>query len=115
MHKVHNVRTKKQKYKIYADSQNFVFWFYQNIFHFDISPKSPFEKRGLCHCVPSGEYKGCGGLRKKKFYSGRIRKILYFGFTKIFFIFTYPLNPLLIKGDFVATLRVGCCKVFGTP
>ena len=23
MHKVHNVRTKQQKYKIYADSQNF--------------------------------------------------------------------------------------------
>ena len=84
MHKVHNVRTKKQKYKIYADSQNFVFWFHQNIFNFDISPKSPFGKRGLCRYAPGGEYKGCGGLRKKKFYSGRIRKILYFGSTKIF-------------------------------
>ena len=43
----------------------------------------------------------------------RIRKILYFGFTKIFFILTYPLNPLLVKGDFVATLRMGSIKVVG--
>ena len=82
MHKVHNVRTKQQKYKIYADSQNFVFWFYQNqnIFNFDISPKSPFDKRGLCRYA-------CTASER--------------------FIFTYPLNPLLKKGDFVASLRVG--------
>ena len=43
----------------------------------------------------------------------RIRKILYFGFTKIFFILTYPLNPLLAKGDFVAALRVGSIEVVG--
>ena len=79
MHKVHNVRTKQQKYKIYADSQNFVFWLYQNILNFDISPKSPFDKRGLCRYAPGGVYRGCGGLRKKKFYSGRIRKIFIQG------------------------------------
>ena len=86
MHKVHNVRTKKQKYKIYADSQNFVFWLYQNIFHFDISPKSPFDKRGL------GRY-ACIASEK--------------------FIFTYPLNPLFKKGDFVTAFRVGSIKVVG--
>ena len=86
MHKVHNVRTKKQKYKIYADSQNFVFWLHQNILNFDISPKSPFDKRGLCRYA-------CTASER--------------------FIFTYPLNPLLEKGDFVATLRVGSIEVVG--
>gem|GEM_PF-3944323 len=43
----------------------------------------------------------------------RIRKILYFGSTKIFFILTYPLNPLLKKGDFVTAFRVGSIKVVG--
>ena len=48
-------------------------------------PLNPLlKKRGLGRYAPGGEYRGCGEFRKKKFYSGRIRKILYFGSTKIF-------------------------------
>ena len=79
MHRVHNVRTKQQKYKIYADSQNFVFWFYQNILNFDISPKSPFGKRGLCRYAPNGEYNGCGGILKEEILFGADSQNFYTG------------------------------------